>query len=66
MEDKGGELEVGVSRVPSGFLPKISALMVSGVQGCCRTRIVPDPERFSHTPRLLPPSPMPEALQNPR
>ena len=49
-------------RVPSVFLSKISALMMSGGQGCCHTRIVPDPDRFGHTPA----APMPEALQNHR
>ena len=49
-------------RVPSGFLSEISALMMSGGQGRRNTRLVPDPDRFSHTP----PTPMPEALQNPR
>ena len=49
-------------RVPLGFLSEISALMMSGGQGCRNTRLVPDPDGFSHTP----PVPMPEASQNPR
>ena len=51
-----------VVRVPSGFLSKISTLMISGGQGCCHTRLFPDPDRFSHTPPAL----MPEVSQNPR
>ena len=48
--------------VPSVFLSEISALMMSGGQGCRHTILVPDPDGFSHTT----PDPMPEALQNPR
>ena len=47
-------------RVPSGFLSKISALVMSGGQGFRHTRLVPDTDRFSHTPPAL----MPEASQN--
>ena len=49
-------------RVPSGFLSDISAQMMSGGQGCRHTRLVHDPDRFSHTPPAL----MVEASQNPR
>ena len=49
-------------RVPSGFLSDISAAMMLGVQGCRHTRLVPDPDGFSHTRPTL----IPEASQNPR
>ena len=47
-------------RFPSGFLSAISTLMMSGGQGFRHTRLVPDTDRFSHTPPAL----MPEASQN--
>ena len=49
-------------RVTSGFLSNISAVMVSGGQGCRHTRLVPDLGGFIHTPSDL----MPEALHNSR
>ena len=37
-------------RVHSGFLSEMSAAMIPGGQGCRHTRLVPDPDVFSHTP----------------
>ena len=46
-----------IFRVPSGFLSEISAVMMSGGQGCCHTRLVPKPPGFRPTP----PPPRPDA-----
>ena len=62
VEDEGGELKVRFFRVLSVFLSGISAVMMSGVQGCHHKRLVPDPDEFSHNP----PAPIPEASHNPR